>query len=51
VHVPRTAAELTALKVSALRAILDHHNVRAEDCIEKADLVARIMDRIVSKMP
>jgi hypothetical protein len=31
-----------------LRQILDQHNILANDCFEKSDLVAKIMAKIVN---
>jgi ARMET, C-terminal len=38
-----TEAELRAMRVKELRAILAQHNVSTIDCVEKSDLVAKII--------
>jgi hypothetical protein len=49
IEVPRSVEALSQLKISALRKILDDHNILAVDCLEKSDLVQRIMEKIVNK--
>jgi hypothetical protein len=47
--VPQSEDALRALKASELRRILDEHNIRCDDCLEKGELVSRILERIVNK--
>lgn len=49
IAVPQTQEELMSLKASALRQILDQHNILANDCFEKSDLVTKILEKIVNK--
>ncbi len=46
--VPKSREELSALKISGLKALLDEHNIRYHMCVEKGDFVQLILDRIVN---